>query len=195
MWYPYYPLFIELLRSMTTTAARLTCQLDNAFWRFSLNVYQHNLVKERILSFQHSYQMNGNVLLFCCWLAYAVNDVSQSELLAACHSLDDWQDNVTNSLRSIRSWIKSLPKSGAWINDFYQLVLMDEIVSETWQQHRLYSCVKNKQKEHPAINISQAVCYLNWIFTNQTIPITDSLAVEISHFVELIFSKISVDGQ
>lgn len=180
---------------MTTTAARLTCQLDNPFWRFSLNVYQHSLIKERILSFQQLYQTNGNVLLFCCWLAYAVNDVSQSELLAACHSLDDWQDNVTKSLRNIRHWIKSLPKSGAWINDFYQLVLMDEIVSETWQQHRLYSCVKNKQKKTPTKNTNQAISYLHWTFINQNILITESVATEISHFVELIFSKIGAESQ
>lgn len=180
---------------MTTTAARLTCQLDNPFWRFSLNVYQHNRVKERILFFQNSYQMNANVLLFCCWLAYAVDDVSQSELLAACHSLDDWQNNVTKSLRHIRQWIKSLPKASAWTNDFYQLVLMDEIVSETWQQHRLYSCVKSKQKDKPSKNLSQAICYLHWIFNDQNKAISESLATELSDFIELTFSNISLSCQ
>jgi len=176
---------------MTTNAA-LIYQLDNAFWRFSLAVYQNNPVKTACLSLQESYNANVNLLLLCCWLAYSVEDISQDELLETCHKIDNWHSNVTQSLRQTRRWVKSLARDAPWINDFAQQVLMDEIISETYQQHLLYSCFENKQKKHASKNETHAICYLVWLFEDMRVVIDEKLEAQLKNLVQTIFSTVTI---
>ena len=43
--------------------------LDNEFWRFSLEVYQDEEVQRLCLSLQDDYGLDVNVVLFCLWLS------------------------------------------------------------------------------------------------------------------------------
>jgi uncharacterized protein (TIGR02444 family) len=176
---------------MTTTIASLIYRLDNAFWRFSLAVYQNKAVKEACLSFQKQQKANVNLLLLCCWLANEVEDVSKIELLQACHTVEDWHSHVTKTLRQTRNWINALPDDNPWISDFGYQILMDEIVSETYQQHLLYSCFTNKLTGKITKNDALAVHYIMWLFEDMTLNIDEKLKIQIRDFVRIVFSQVS----
>ncbi|MDP1602259.1 MAG: TIGR02444 family protein [Legionella sp.] len=178
---------------MTTSAASLIYRLDNSFWRFSIAIYQNECVKKSCLAFQENHQINVNLLLLCCWLAYSVEEISKSDLLNACRSVENWHTNVTQPLRATRKWLKSLNAVDPWTDDFYQLTLMDEIASETYQQHCLFSYFENRQKTPDLNNEALAITYLHWLFNDfgdQT-DIDSALKTDIGHFVRLVFSMVA----
>lgn len=170
---------------MTSNPAKLIYRLDNAFWRFSITAYQNDDVKKMCLSFQNTHELNVNILLFCCWLAFTLEEISQQELLQASHSIMHWHDSVTQSLRKTRLWLKSQPASVAWIDDFHQQVLMNELASETYQQSLLYSYFKHKEQTHSR-NEEQAINYLYWIFNDRNLVIDPRLEIQTKQFVQLI---------
>lgn len=175
----------------TTTSATLITRLDNPFWRFSISVYQHPAVKKACLSFQEEQHANVNLLLLCCWLAYSVEEISQAELLQACHTIDDWHASVTQPLRTSRCFVKSLINKELWVKDFCQQLLMDEIVSETWQQYLLFTCFEKNKKLPLAKNEQLAITYLHWIFADMNLIIDIRLEAKISNFVNIIFSMVT----
>jgi uncharacterized protein (TIGR02444 family) len=174
---------------MTTNSPNLMAELDNPFWRFSITVYHNKPVKEACLSFQEEEKANVNALLLCCWLAYAVKKIPKTKLLKSCHSIDNWNQNVTQSLRSTRRWVKALKKND-WVEEFSQQLVMDEIVSETYQQHKLYSCFRHSLKKTPNKNEEQAYVYLSWVFSDLGLTIDKALDDKIRHFVAVVFSMV-----
>lgn len=180
---------------MTTTIAALIYRLDNVFWRFSLSVYQDEEVKEACLSFQEHQKANVNLLLLCCWLANEVEDVSRSELLQACQTIESWQTNVTQTLRQTRKWVNALPTHTPWIKEFGHQLIMDELVSETWQQHILYSCFMNKLTGKIAKNEGLAIHYIIWLFEDMNVIIDKKLEAQITHLVQIIFSQVTTHAE
>ena len=176
---------------MTMNSANLMTRLDNPFWRFSINVYQHEAVKKQCLSFQEEQGVNVNLLLLCCWLAYTVEDIAKQQLLLASHTIDDWHASVTQPLRTSRRFVKSLACTEHWVEDFSQQLLMDEIVSETWQQYQLFSYFQDKQKCLPTKNERLAISYLHWLFADIQLVIDKQLEAKINNFVNLIFSMVT----
>jgi uncharacterized protein (TIGR02444 family) len=176
---------------MTITSAALISQLDNPFWRFSLGVYQHEAVKKACLSFQEDQRANVNLLLLCCWLAYAVEDISRTQLLQACQTIDTWDEQVTQPLRNSRRWVKSLADTDHWIDDFGQQLLIDELVSETWQQYILYSYFQSRQKISFTKNEALAIDYLHWLFDDMELLVDNELEAKIDNFVKIIFSMVT----
>lgn len=175
---------------MTTSAALIT-RLDNPFWRFSIAVYQNEAIKKACLTFQEEHQVNVNLLLFCCWLAYAVEKTSKAQFLHACHAIDHWHEHVTQPLRRSRRYVKTMVTTEHWVDDFGQQLLMDEIVSETWQQYLLYTYFQNDQKIPVAKNEELAIVYLHWLFSDMKLVIDKPLNVQISNFVNIIFSMVT----
>lgn len=171
------------------TTQSLLASLDNPFWRFSLQVYQDEQVKEACLTFQQQEGLNVNLLLLCCWLACAVEEISQSELLQACHCITDWHEKVTQTLRFARQQLKKL-STGDWGNHFYQQVLSDELASEAYQQHRLYQCFAAQQKTAVSKNELLATRYLHWLFSNKELRIEPSFSSQIAHFAKIVLAKL-----
>lgn len=176
---------------MTMTSGTLLTRLDNPFWRFSIGVYQHEEVKKACLSFQEEQHVNVNVLLLCCWLAYAVDEISHPRLLEACHTIDDWHACVTKPLRTSRRYVKSLANIEPWVDDFSQQLLMDEIISEIWQQYLLFTCFQNNQKKLQTKDERLAITYIHWIFVDLKVVIDKKLEAKINNFVNLIFSMVT----
>jgi uncharacterized protein (TIGR02444 family) len=179
---------------MTISAATLIYRLDNPFWRFSLAVYQNEAVKNLCLAFQEENEINVNLLLLCCWLAYSVEEISKSDFQEARCAIEDWHTNVTHPLRKTRRWLKSLNDPAPWAGDFYQLTLMDEIASETYQQHRLFSCFETRLKTPDLNNQSLAVFYIQWLFEefDEDQRVDSKLKTDITNFVQLVFSMVAI---
>lgn len=178
---------------MTTSAASLIYRLDNPFWRFSIAIYQNEDVKNSCLAFQENHKANINLLLLCCWLAYSVEEIHSSDLFKACRAIENWHTNVTQPLRATRKWLKSLDEPDSWTADFYQLTLMDEIASETYQQYRLFSYFENRQKTPDLNNEAMAISYIQWLFNDfdNSNEIDSVLNEDIIRFVRLVFSMVA----
>lgn len=175
---------------MTTNSPSLIAELDNPFWRFSITVYNNTVVKEACLSFQEEEKANVNALLFCCWLAYAVTKISKANLLKSCHSIDDWNTHVTQSLRSTRRWVKAFKKHDLWVEEFSQQLVIDEIVSETYQQYKLFSCFKKSLKKIATKDEELAITYLTWLFLDMGLTIDKTMEDKIRHLVGVVFSMV-----
>lgn len=171
------------------TTQSLFTSLDNPFWQFSLQVYRDEQVKEACLAFQQQEGLNVNLLLLCCWLAYAVEEIPQSELISACHCISDWHEKITQTLRSVRQQLKK-SSTDDWVNQFYQQVLSDELASEAYQQHRLYQCFAAQQKASFSKNEPLATRYLHWLFSTKKLTIDRSLASRTEHFAKIVLAKL-----
>lgn len=155
-------------------------------------VYHHESVKKACLAFQDEEHANVNALLLCCWLAYAVEEVSRASLLKACHSIDNWNKHVTQSLRSTRRWVKSIKRKDPWVDEFVQQLVLEELVSETYQQFQLFSCFEKKLKKKAGKNKDQACIYLSWLFSDIQGQLDTELEKKIRLFVRLVFSKVAM---
>ena len=170
-------------------ANTLIDELDNPFWQFSLKIYQHEEVKEDCLWFQNQEGANVNLLLLCCWLACAVEEISQREFNEACLLIDSWQQHVTQALRRVRQYLKNAQRTD-WVKHFYQHVLADEISSEAYQQFILYTHFADKQKNKVMFNERLLLAYLHCLFENTKSTQDENLKLKIHSFTRKVQSII-----
>lgn len=166
--------------------------LDNPFWQFSLIVYQDKSIKELSHALQDNEGVNVNLLLYCCWLAYAVENISEKELHLACQSIADWHDEVTTVLRQARRSMGQLGPQDVWRKDFFKRVLLDEILSESYQQEFLYQMFQCKQKIEPNMDTERAYCYLSWLFEYMGNPIDADKKKLLQNFVARVSVALGV---
>ena len=81
---------------------------DNAFWRFSLAVYDHSEVAQECLALQDTYGIDVNILLFCAWLGTRSIALKREDIEAASRAVVAWQDDVVRPLRTVRRRMKTL---------------------------------------------------------------------------------------
>ncbi|CDZ77970.1 hypothetical protein BN59_02266 [Legionella massiliensis] len=163
--------------------------MDNPFWQFSLRIYKNERVKNYCLEFQEQEAINVNLLLFCCWLAYAVEPISKAEFIKACQSIATWQKEVTESLRRARRYLKTFP-AHSWPRDFYLLILENEIKSESYQQEQLYLHFADKQRKPSFCDHELMQSYLFWLFEEGEIVVSPELSSRIQDFKCLILSLL-----
>jgi uncharacterized protein (TIGR02444 family) len=166
------------------TLEKLMDPLDNPFWQFSLQVYRCKDVKTSCLSLQEKWDINVNLLLFCAWLGYCVEPISHAHFTQACARIHSWQKAVTQPLRAIRRFIKSQHED-SWLKGFYQTLLQDEILSESYQQNLLFSFCKTKKILSAEKNETLAICYLHWLFKGLGLAITEDLQQQLNQFARL----------
>lgn len=170
--------------------------LDNPFWQFSLTVYADSRVQESCLQLQNEYDANVNLLLYCCWLAYAVTPLARHELLDNCELVSFWHDNITSVLRSIRRNRHDLPQQSAWQQQFFKQILHDEILSESQQQQLLYQRVQHEQIAMPVADADRAFGYLCWLFLSMDKVAADKtieplLASKLQLFISLVYGALA----
>jgi uncharacterized protein (TIGR02444 family) len=104
------------------------------FWRFSLKFYGKQTVKDICLELQNSYEINVNILLFCCWLASSGRDrLTNNELIILFNTIDYWHRSITEPLRSLRKTL-SLENKVEWMKQLRAEVLQQEIIAEQVEQ-------------------------------------------------------------
>ena len=79
---------------------------DNPFWDYSVQVWP--TAGETLLMLQETYQLDINMLLFCCWLAKEHRVFRSSEQLAHYWpEISRWHHEIILPLRIIRQRVKS----------------------------------------------------------------------------------------
>ncbi|KTD08057.1 TIGR02444 family protein [Legionella jamestowniensis] len=161
----------------------LPTEKNNPFWQFSLKVYQHPDIKKYCLLLQNSKGVNINLLLFCCWLSYLEEPITYTEFKKASVAIKEWDQEVTKSLRHARQYIKTHCHS-SMLDHFYKQVLTQEINSEAYQQHLLYSHFSKRVVTHKKDKVT-AMRYLYWLFNDMGIVINNELGSLLENFILL----------
>lgn len=77
--------------------------MRDAFWQWSVEVWEREPVRDAALAFQDRFEMDVNVLLLCCWLAESGRGALDYEALKALDgALSVWADTVVSPLRAVR---------------------------------------------------------------------------------------------
>lgn len=160
--------------------------LDNPFWQFSLSSYAHTEVQNCAHLLQEQYGANVNLLLYCCWLAYAVEDVSEQLFVTACQSVTFWQEHITQPLRRVRKARASLGDE-PWCKAFFTQILADELLSESYQQQLLYQQVQERLMRVPRANPERAHAYLLLLLQAMNCPVDKLLHLQLHDFVAAVY--------
>ena len=111
---------------------------DNPFWRYSLKTYGKPGVQAAALALQDGFDLDVNLLLFCCWAGACGHRLSEREiesLEAACAS---WREEVVRPLRRARRHLKPL-ETEADVADLRAAIKKSELEAERLQQDRLHA--------------------------------------------------------
>ena len=113
---------------------------EHAFWQFSLAVYSDTAVAEACLALQNDYQLDVNMLLFCCWVATQQSQpLTEKALHDALTTVSSWQYEVVQPLRYLRQHLRNYYPSNTvareqaeqFRNGLKQLELEAEYVEQT----------------------------------------------------------------
>lgn len=77
-----------------------------SLWDFSLALYSAPDVESICLRLQDDFQVNINILLWCCWLEVHGIHLTAMRLEQACQRIDSWDQTVVAPLRHLRRDIK-----------------------------------------------------------------------------------------
>lgn len=113
---------------------------DTDLWSFSLRVYRHVEVERSCLDMQARWNVDVNLVLYCCWFACSGRGVMDAEhvqrLIGATR---DWQLTVIQPLRALRRRIKKLLAAHDGGQRWYEQLLQTELQAERIEQHMLDS--------------------------------------------------------
>ncbi|ADM10397.1 hypothetical protein PB2503_11764 [Parvularcula bermudensis HTCC2503] len=91
----------------------LTLTEDTAgelFWQWSLQLYGHSDVKDRLLILQNRYQYDVNIVLWCLWTAVMGWRLQDDDVASITATVDDMANYVVRRIREIRVYITT-PKA------------------------------------------------------------------------------------
>lgn len=123
----------------------MIAELINPLWDYSLKLYINEDIKQLCITLQNSYDINVNIVLWCCWYASDQGEFSQEFLDQILADNAPWHDNVTCQLRQARQWLRN-NQQNELVQPFRQQILQLEITSEAFQQKQLYELSINKKE-------------------------------------------------
>jgi len=103
---------------------------DNAFWRFSLDVYAQPGVADECLALQDALDIDVNILLFCAWLGTRAIALGAEDIMAAEDAVARWRDNVVKPLRRARRQTKALTRDEAFRTSIKDVELRAEQIEQ-----------------------------------------------------------------
>jgi uncharacterized protein (TIGR02444 family) len=123
---------------------------DHPFWDFSLAVYGTGGVPAACLVLQDRYQIDVNVMLFCCWIGHSGRGVmDDGELTQALDAVAGWHEEIVRALRAVRQRLKGgLPPAPEALRDaLRRRILKSEVDSEHTEQLMLAASVRRPADE------------------------------------------------
>lgn len=112
--------------------------VDEAFWRFSLDVYASPGVADRCLALQDRLGLDVNLLLFCCFCAVRERVIDGQDARALDRAVASWRSRVIRPLRGVRRASKAAESGGvAGGADVVKALLAVELETERVEQRIL----------------------------------------------------------
>ncbi len=130
----------------------MTLLPSHPFWHFSLQIYEHDLARQALLSLQTKHGLNINLLLFACWHA-ATNQgqISKQEVKALLATIHHWHERIIVQLRGIRDRLK-YSNGQEWTQTIRQEVLATELMAEHVEQLLLTDAyIKKPQRNRRSV--------------------------------------------
>ena len=112
---------------------------SQAFWNFSLDVYQICEVQTALLDAQHTHGLNVNLALFCLFLNKQNIYLTEQQIIELNKPLVVFNSEFTNKVRELRNFFKT---KQALLGDYTQLrqsMLKAELILEQQEQQILTS--------------------------------------------------------
>ena len=116
-------------------------ELDNAFWRFSLTLWQQKTVQETLLRLQDTQCFRVNFLLFSMWLGLEKKSISE-HFGQIIQQTNLWHQQVVEPLRSVRKAISKNSPNPA----LRPQVQNSELEAEQIEQALLFNCATKLPK-------------------------------------------------
>ncbi len=111
---------------------------EHDFWSFSLRVYSRPKVERIFLELQTRWQLNVNMLLYCCWLAETGQPaVSTDQIHRLMQQISEWQQSVVQPLRGLRMRVKPLAQGNTQGDALYAQLKRAELQAERIEQNVL----------------------------------------------------------
>lgn len=102
-----------------------------SLWDFSLALYSAPDVESICLRLQDDFQVNVNILLWCCWLEVHGIRLTAMRLEQACQGIDSWDQTVVVPLRHLRRDIKQrYPANDQQVEACRQAIKSAELAAE-----------------------------------------------------------------
>jgi uncharacterized protein (TIGR02444 family) len=109
--------------------------MSNAFWDFSLAVYQLDGVATSCLTLQDSFGLDVNLLLYAVWLARQDLRLGAAHVTGMEAVIADWRDQVIKPLRALRRQLQGYPGAAGMCDAIKDL----ELQAEHQQQDLMYA--------------------------------------------------------
>ncbi|MGK0297624.1 MAG: hypothetical protein ACI9XC_001234 [Gammaproteobacteria bacterium] len=161
------------------------------FWNYSIKAYSQDGVPNACLILQDKFELDVNMILFCCWYGITNGNLSK-ELFCHCHEYcRTWSTKTVKPLRNIRTWLKD---HGCTENNHDKNACMSyrdkikaiELESEKIQQLTLESMskIKNTKNMSPQEKSGTAANNLRMYLQQENIDITDVIINELHCIVQ-----------
>jgi len=130
-------------------------EAGEAFWRFSLALYEQPGVPEACLALQDEHGLDVNLVLWLLWIGWSgrgrltADDLARADAHAA-----SWRRDVIVPLRSVRRALKGSPDAGA--EALRNNVKTAELESERLQHHRLGDLAASPRQREDAVGDAEA---------------------------------------
>ncbi len=108
------------------------------FWRFSLNFYESEAVRQRCLALQDDYGLDVNLLLFACWLGRQSRSLVSEG--AAWQQVRAWHTEIVQPLRALR---RAQPRQHEGERHIRQLMQDTELKAEQCEQWILFQAAEH----------------------------------------------------
>ena len=128
---------------------------NTGFWAWSLDHYSAPGVEAVLLELQDSFNLNVNMLLWCCWCAEYFEDVPEAVFRKADERLRHWSQAVTTPLRQARRFLKTPPETvdaGA-SKELRDDIKRIELASEKIEQSLLEAAAEENLDRAEAIDV------------------------------------------
>ena len=108
------------------------------FWQWSVAHYGREGVEPLLLQLQDEFGFDINIALWCCWCAKHYEAAPDFALRNAIEQTDGWNTHVTQSLRSVRRFLKA-QQTPMTADDaaFRESIKSAELKAEEKEQSRL----------------------------------------------------------
>ena len=171
---------------------------NHPFWQFSIDVYAQDGVSEACITLQEEYEIDVNILLFCCWSTSIGNGVlTSAEIAVARNAVMFWNREIVQGLRAVRNSLKD-GYDGFDVTDteaLRQRILGIEINAEHKEQIRLVSALpvsENLLRAAPD-KLMDCVDTLSQYFGLLRIKITKSDYAALVVLLVQVFPEVSLE--
>ncbi len=166
--------------------------LQKSFWLFSVALFSRTNVEEACLCLRDKYNLNINLLFFCCWLAnQKYPPLSERDVLIIIEKVSPWHDKIIKELNKL---CQLFPKKiqNEKIIALQKTLSENETFARKAEQSILLQLLNSFEKTAMPSDISKTQCALKNIFNvldSQNIKLHQTDLEKVYRIVKQCFAR------